>query len=261
MPPNASENALQTVLRHVGLRGAVIVALGVVVLGWGLAHVAASPGTEVSVLWGLARYTKSKPTMNDERGRCVAALDTAAMREERSRFGSSPSVSTSDAGVTRGKGDSADLDEPFLLEFDVDDTTALYGGLRQGLRPIGGLISPVITQVGIYTFVPAKVLIDVFSAGSLGPLLETSLNRKRAHFEVHFLPNKKVHLLGFVDARIASFLPQHRTERGVEFTVFPEPTMISRVAVLIPLQRVTRMNWRTLTDSPDATIVLQVAVK
>jgi hypothetical protein len=53
---------LSSILKLYGLPAAFAAAILAALLAlcvWGLAHFSAKPGTEVSVLWGLARYTKA----------------------------------------------------------------------------------------------------------------------------------------------------------------------------------------------------------
>lgn len=62
------QSALNLLIRHIGIRGFLITTVTVVLVISGVAHWAAKPGSEVTVLWGLARYTKdgAQPQAVDE---------------------------------------------------------------------------------------------------------------------------------------------------------------------------------------------------
>ena len=62
-------DALSTLLTRFGAK-AVFAGLLVAIVVWGLAHLSAAPGAEVSVLWGIASYTKrsEQSRQNDNDG-------------------------------------------------------------------------------------------------------------------------------------------------------------------------------------------------
>jgi hypothetical protein len=241
---------LSKLLDKYGLARIIIaVLIGFIVL-WALAHLAAAPGGNVSVLWGLVQYTKSKSdtstvTHSTPDAERTKQQQTLSQHQEMSR---GPAEIPDDLGVIHG-----------ITPKTSDQTLKSLRAKRQ-LRPLEALESGrsvAETPRGTYFF------IFYFALGAargkmveeLGAQVVSRFTSSNAYFEIHLLKVGSPIILGFTaesDAvRVGSPTPEIRK---VSIAPLPWEKMTSLLS--LPADRIVTAKTRTLSLSKKESIYI-----
>ncbi len=233
---------------------AIIVALFVASSIWGLAHIAASPGTEVSVLWGLVKYTK--PANVQTANSHSSATQQQSKKEE----------------PASKKEQVSDL-LPIALEIQSNLSTKDYQkaivALRTArkIRELNSLESgkyPSELPSGSYFFASIVYLSGRSNEDIKKNILSGSVNRfrNRSTFEIHSLSGSGMHVVGFLSESDAARISHLSgiTSQEIILTPFLWGSMTSLVS--IPIDRIESSNHREIQISNDEVhIVMDIKVK
>jgi hypothetical protein len=212
--------------KRLGVAGVIAGAIATGVFAtciWALAHLAAAPGTQVSVLWGLAAYTKS-PTQPDGPSTSPPAPASPALQ--------TPPVPSSEALPA----DPQVVPSPATLEVTHGLRTDSYldavaelrasSGLRE-LRPIESDRPIHESPLGTFFIVLGPWLRTDQSSQGSEALLKNRVSRfqgnSRSFFEVHHRTIGQVLLIAYLvesDADRIRFLAGDHT---FQLTVAPRP--------------------------------------
>lgn len=168
---------------------------------WTLAHFAASPGTEVSILWGLARYTKS---MDKKSESTTSAIDLNSSKKTAQEI-----INKNDSSFvpislfTKYDLSKANFDK-FIVDYRKENNIREIQLMESG-KPARQLSD------GIFSFVQYFFLtyeyVSLFENDYKHFLLNMATNRFRMsdhEFEIHFINKDKIILLGYANRKDAS---------------------------------------------------------
>lgn len=223
------------------------------------AHFAASPGTEVSILWGLVRYTKSPDNH----------LESSSLKSEKSylqdvKNNNSQKKDTSFLPLslfTKYNLAKSDIGQ-FIISYRKENNIREIQTLESG-KP-ARLLSDGFYSF-IFSFAISSETVFGFNIDFKELLLNMRTQRYRSsenEFEIHFINKEKIMLLGFVnkkDASDISFLSGKNSHSVIlsplyfsDFTTF----------VAIPIDRIIYSNDRSIEVSKKEWYhVLEVNVK
>jgi hypothetical protein len=240
---------------------AIMVALFVAFSIWGLAHIAASPGTEVSVLWGLAKYTK--PT-NVQTANYHSSATQQQNKKEETAFKKEEPASK--------KEQVSDL-LPIALEIQNNLSTKNYQKAivafrtAHKIRELNALESGKPASElpsGTYFFASVVYLEGRSNEDLKKHILVGSVDRFRskATFEIHSLTGNGMHVVGFISesevARISHL--SGITSQEIVLAPFLWGSMTSLVS--IPIDRIESSKYRNIQISNDEErMVIDLKVK
>lgn len=233
---------------------AIIAALLLAFSIWGLAHIAASPGTEVSVLWGLVKYTKP------------ANFQTANSY-------SSATQPQSKKSETAPKKEQVSVLPPIALEIQNNlskkDSQKAIVALRTArkIREFNSLESGKNVSAlpsGSYFFVSFDYLTGRSNEELKKNILSGRVYRFRSWstFEIHSLAGNGMYIVGFISesdaARISNLSGINSQE--IILASFLWGSMTSLVS--IPFDRIESSTYRNIQISSDEEhLVMDIKVK
>lgn len=235
---------LSDILKKYGIK-AIVFATVFAISVWALAHFAAAPGTEVSVLWGLVRYTKS--------------LD-----KETEYFSKNPiknyDKTTADSIIQKNDTTFAPISIFTKYDLKKEDVEKFINDYRNKnkVREIqimeSGKPAKDLTD-GIYSFVESyafSIFLPEYNYNYKSFLLNWTSNRFRndvSEFEIHFINKDKIILLGFTNRRDASDISYLKGNTTYSILLSPSYFGDFTTFVAIPVDRIISSSDRTITIS------------
>ncbi len=228
---------------------AIVAAIAMAICVWGFAHSTAAPGTEVSVLWGLVRYTKSdSPEFPSSRTRLPRA-DSAITSIDQQIITAGISITNAvDLAIVTGVADTnyAEVVTALRKERRLREMTAYESSKSLGDIP-----------AGCYGFL---------FAGGMGRWSIKTYPIDRYNFglpwiEVHFL-HSGAELLVFTTEKEAGTIASLPGNTEHHISVVARPVGDMRTLVLLPISRVIAAEEREMQFSVDyVTLALEMTVK
>jgi hypothetical protein len=204
------------------------------VVVWILAHLAAAPGTEVSVLWGLVKYTKAPVAMT---------LENKPFRLTLGQIDSkTPTAKT--LVVKNGVSDENrdDILQSLRNERHLRELTFVESGKEiQDLPP------------GTYSFLAARCLDTDTSKQIFGSSARYPNNPM--YFEIQNTLDDGPHLIAYVNEVHAAAVSKLTGETAHDILAFPRPGVQMTSLVSIPFARVQNSKLRELQISQDVKVV------
>lgn len=241
---------LSQLLNKYGLAPIIIVVLIGFFFLWGLAHLAAAPGGNVSVLWGLVQYTKSKP----ETSTFTYSTPVAEPTKQQQTLSQHQEISR----------ESAEIPEDFgvingITPETLDETLKSLRAKRQ-LRPLEALESGRLV-----TETPRGTYFFVFYTGlraAKGEMVKTldaqNVSRFRktdSYFEIQLLKVGSPIIICFTaesDAvRVGSPTPEIRK---ISIATIPWEKMTSLLS--LPSGRIVTAKPRVLSPSEERSVTI-----
>lgn len=234
---------LSKLLDKYGLARIVIAVLVGFTVLWAIAHFTTAPGGNVSVLWGLTQYTKSKPDTSTVTHTSPGA-EPAKQQQKPSKhqeISREPAEIPDDVVVIHG-----------ITERTSDQTIKSLRGKRK-VRPLEALESGrsmAVTPRGTYFFIfysalraPQDNLVEKLDA-----LTVERFGEFNAYFEIHFLKVGSPIIIGFAsesDAiRVGSPAPEIQ-----KISIAPVPWEKMTSLLSLPADRVVMAEPRTIALS------------
>lgn len=225
---------------------------------WGLAHWAASPGSEVSVLWGLVKYTKSGQPLEH------SPHDQLSVK----RIDKSKSGASSDMAKAKTTLPPITIEvQSGITEMNVQQVLQTLRSKRS-LRQLstfesGKLISELPTGTFFFTLA-AWIQDHPFSniPTIIKYLSASRFKRYHSDIELHFRSDHDIWLVGFTNETDAASISHLTGESDHKILFSPSlwGTMTSLVSV--PIDRIQSSRKREIQASPDNRFdVLEVVVK
>ncbi len=248
-------DVLSQILRRYGslaISVAFLLALVVCVV----THLVATPGTEVSVLWGLIRYTKApaavahiSSVVNRAHGQADAEPATTRTRAATpTPESTNPSPEPTTPAGLLAKGGGLDVKPDTVLrslrEFrKLRELTAVESGKRVQEVP-----------VGTYFFVPTSYLsTSPFCPTFSQAVLQAPAQRYRAgnsDFEIHNTEGDGLQLIGFLDEIQAAILAKPADKAAHEILVSPASWAQMKCVVSIRISRMRESVDQRMEVSP-----------
>ncbi|MFH0990374.1 MAG: hypothetical protein V1799_10215 [bacterium] len=248
------DNFLSDVLQHYGGVSFLVVSLGAVVI-WALAHWAASPGTEVSILWGLVKYTKPNHGEHKNSGfPTPPALDVTSLKVKSFLplpvlpqiallVNSSLTLKTSEKALSKIRKQCK------LRELNTFETG----------KPISKL------PHGTYFFVNGWSITGDSAKIVKTALLESKCERIASSinkFEVHYISDGMFYLVCFLSNAEAAKISQLSGDTLVSIVAFPRYQQDMTSLVIVPVDRIQSCNQRTLQLSKyDEVYILDIIMQ
>jgi hypothetical protein len=241
---------LSKLLDKYGLARIVIAVLIGFIALWALAHFTAAPGGNVSVLWGLVQYTKSKPdtstvTYSTPGAEPTKQQQTLSQNQEMSR---GPAEVPDELSVIHG-----------ITERTSDQTLRSLRAKRQ-LRPLEALESGrsmAETPRGTYFFIfylglraPQGRLVEKLGAQNVNRFGEGN-----AFFEIHLLKGGSPIILGFTSESDAVRIVSP-TRQIQKISIAPVPWEKMTSLLSLPADRIVTAKTRTLNLSERESIYI-----
>jgi hypothetical protein len=236
---------------------AILFAVVLALLAWGLAHFAASPGTEVSVLWGLAKYTK--PSVHKE-----AYLPNAAPRA--TSLADNTTIARSDSSHDLPPIDIETL--PAMSRKEYEKTLASLR-VKRGLRELTTLESgKKIAELPInsYFFTSSVYLRSVpnetFESRVISAIAARFRTVKSNYFELHSTKTNGLCLIGIVTESDAARISQLSGKVAKDIVLSPCPWATMTTLVTLPIVRIESCAAREIEPSQDDSYrVLDIRLK
>lgn len=234
----------------------ILFALVFSIVIWFLAHIFASPGTEVSILLGLVRYTKSidknsdysKPSYNNN-NLVYPQKETVTSKKE--KFYSPISIMV-ESELSNSKKDDAIIH--FRKENNVRELNALESG-----KP------PRDLPDGIYSYVFASwISTDDFKSVKAVLLNLTSSRFKSmdSDFEIHYVNKDSILIIGFTNKKDASEISFLSGKESHSIIISPSYFGDFNTVVALPADRIISSKDRSIEVSKrNFYTVLDVIVK
>lgn len=250
MPDIASE-----VFRKYGL-AAILFAVVFAFLVWALAHFASAPGTEVTVLWGLAKYTKPDRTKE---------INPVSTDSHSSFKAQNPAVILPDSLHYSPPGDISTISQISASEFDK-----MLASLRakNGLRQLTTLESgKTVAELPTDSyFFLSTVYLRTYSPQTFESRVMTAVsNRYRAgstYFEIHSTRSNGLSLVGVTTESDAARISKLSGKPPQDIVLSPLPWGSMTTLVVLPVSRVQSCNDRDLqTSQNEEHRILDIKVK
>lgn len=233
-----------------GLVPLIVVVIFVFGVSWFIAHLAAAPGGNVSVLWGLFQYTKSKNgtstvTHSTPGAEPTKQQQTLSQHQEMSR---GPAEIPDNLGVIHG-----------ITPKTSDQTLNSLRAKRQ-LRPLEALESGrsvAETPRGTYFFIFYMALRADRGkmVEALGALNVARFGEAKAYFEIHLLKVGSPIIIGFAAESDAVRVGSPTLEvRKISIAPVPWEKMTSLLS--LPADRIVTARTRTLSLSERESIYI-----
>ncbi len=248
---------LSDIFKKYGIK-AVVFASVFAILVWAFAHFAAAPGTEVSVLWGLVRYTKSMDKESEYSSKNPVEYNNK----------------TTEDGIIQKK-DTVFSPISIFTKYDLnkDDVDEFINDYRNKnkVREIqimeSGKPAKELSD-GIYSFIESfafSIFLPRYNNNYKSFLLNWTTSRFRnsdSEYEIHFINKDKIILLGFTNRKDASDISylSGRTKHSILLspTYFGDFTTF----VAIPVDRIISSYDRTITISQNKFYyILEASIK
>ena len=237
--------------RYGGL--AILLSLMCAFIIGGLAHWAASPGSEVSVLWGLVKYTKPDK------------IDSPSSLPDTSRQKSTQPIdgAKKDAGVVPFS--PIHIDVTFDLKTEDVEQAILFLRTKHRLREIDVLESgKTVAELprGTYFFVLASWIDNYGLAQDLVTRIRTlkpdRLRSSRRYFEFHLIDDGSLRIVGFLTGREASGISLLTSQKSKSLVLSPHFCGDLNSLVSIPVSRIESSHSREMFvggDESSSTVV------
>lgn len=249
---------LSDVFKKFGIKS-VLFALAFSIAIWVLAHFAASPGTEVSILWGLVRYTKSLGIQIESTKSNDVGSPSKLTKNNLANKNDSVFVPTSI--FTKYNLSKAEVNR-FIIDYRKENNIREIQVMESG-KPARELSD------GIYSFIQSFALtsdiVALYENDYKYFLLNMATNRFRtseSEFEIHFVSRDKIALLGYVNKKEASDITFLSGETPRSIIVSPFYFGDFNTLVVIPVDRIILANDRRIEISKSEwQYVLEATIK
>lgn len=224
---------------------AILFAVVFAFLVWGLAHFASASGTEVTVLWGLARYTKPGATRDN------IALSTEA---HPARSNEKPPVTLLDTSQYTPTRDITII--PHISAGQFDNTLASIRS-QLGLRQLTALESGkmiIELPAGSYFFLASTYFGYCGRKTFESCLMNIVANRFRTtswYFEIHSTISNGLYLVGFTSESDAARISQLSGKPLQDIVLSAIPWGSMNTLVTIPASRIQSCSTRDLEFSEN----------
>lgn len=208
---------------------AVVVAVISAFLIWLLAHWAAEPGREVSVLWGFVKYTKSSPT-STVRDTSVPSQPPSTVRDTSV---SSPPQKSKEEDNKQSSSGSLPQSGPFIKTgVGKENRSAILKSLRndRNLRELTAVESGKKIQelpAGTYFFILSGIVFNPYPGESLlkrvSELRADRFPSNNDYFEMQNTREGELHLIAYVNELNAAEISKPATTTTREIMVSPHP--------------------------------------
>jgi hypothetical protein len=225
---------------------------------WGLAHWAASPGSEVTVLWGLVKYTKSaeplRQSTTDQSRSMTLNEQKIPGRSDTTKASVTLQPITIDAqsGVTGKQAAQA-----------IKSLRAKYGLRELSTFESGKKVSELPSGTFCFTLLPwIEDSRSINLAARVGSLTAFRYKRYDSDIEVHLTSHSGIRVIGFTsesDAASVSHL-SGESSHGILLSAVPWGTMTTLVSM--PVDRIQSSHAREIQASTKERFdVLELVVK
>jgi len=234
---------------------AVVFAVVFALLVWLLAHWAAAPGKEVTVLWGFVKYTKGSLT-STVRDPSFSSRTQQSKEEDKSQI-SSGSFPQTDLFVKHGvvKQNRGAILKSLRSDRNLRELTAVESGRRVRDLPAGTyffLLGPWLTD-----YSPNETL-----STRVSELRADRFQSGKDYFEMHNTREGELHLICYMNEFHAADISKLSGTTTREVMVSPYPWGQLTSLVSIPVQRIQRSESRSVQTSEEEQITaLDVKVK
>jgi len=237
----------------------IIIAIVLAIVIWFIAHISAAPGTEVSILWGLVRYTKP---IDDNKSGLTTERENNPIEKNEETKSSDKDSSFSPISIFIKYNLTKNKLEKFLTKIRAENKVRELKTMETGKEAfelpdgIYSFISALLFDSGFYRSIslslPNKPL--PFYRFIRLTLLHERLSRYRrqdSDFEIHFIDKQNILVLGFTtekDAAEISYL------NGVDkHSIIMSPAIFGEFSslVVIPANRIIDSNSRSIDVSKD----------
>lgn len=249
---------LSDIFKKFGIKS-VLFALAFSVAIWTLAHFAASPGTEVSILWGLARYTKS---MDKESESSTSDFDLNSPKQtEEDIINKNDSSFVPISLFTKYDLTKADVDK-FIIDYRKENNIREIQLMESG-KPARQLSDGIFSFIE-YFFLTYKY-VSLFGNDYKNFLLNLATNRFRMsdiEFEIHFINKDKIVLLGYTNRKDASDITFLSGKISHSIILSPHYFGDFNTLVVIPVNRIIFAKDRRIEISKNERYrVLETTIK
>ena len=238
---------------------AIILSIVFAIVIWGFAHWTAAPGSEISVLWGLAKYTTRLPEPSVEKPSFpVAAKTEIDHSENRQKEGKKFSPELPQIYPTIYHNISNEKVESTLSNLRSDrklrELTAIESGKKIQNLP-----------AGTYFYLsPFRITNNPKYETLLYEVKQSSATRYQFHqryYELHNMREGGLHIIGFVSEIQATDISElSGNERQAVFSPYPWEQMTSLVS--LPINRIKESQDRSINISKDKELtVLDIVVE
>ena len=212
---------------------------------WSLAHWTAAPGTEVSVLWGFVKYTKTDALRSPlgAIGRQLGGEKSAPVGEPHGsltaislevQHGASVSTAQSSLVPLRSKRQLRNLTFAESGRTVQETPPGTYFFVRAS-----SLLPPRLAGRSYYEFVTQFMRLTVSRYGT-----------PKSDLEIHYVLGGQPMVVVFVDETTASRITQLSGKEDREFMATPNAAKSMTSVVSLPLGRIKRATWRVAEESP-----------
>ena len=234
---------------------AVVFALIFAFFVWFLAHWAAAPGREVSVLWGFVKYTKSSPTSTVANS-SFSSRTREGKVEDNSQI-SSDTLPQLNLFVKHGvaKQDRSAILKSLRSDRNLRELTAVESGKRIRDLPAGTYF--FLSSVWLSENSPKETLLISVSGAHADRYPAT-----KNYFEMHNTKNGDLHLIGYLNEFYAAEISKLSGTTIREVMVSPYPWGQSTSLVSIPVKRVQHSEPRNIQASEEEKLeALDIKIK
>jgi len=253
-----------SIYRDYGIWALVAIVVGLLIL-WVISHVVATPGSEVSILWGITSYTKkpSSENMNEE---------ALPVKTESERKNESTLATTNEIYIGRGNHQPIDLKIYYNAAHNIDsiiESIRANNKLRrlsqtEPLRKIGDL--PADTYFFLNS---AYIQLSNSSISKTKTLYNEIINRKPTRFrdfkwffEFQKYNTNDIYLIGYISEIDASDIFRLDGETEHKILVFGYPTDKMDVLVLLPINRILQSEAGSIAlDTKEGVPILDIIIK
>ncbi|MHB9098782.1 MAG: hypothetical protein ACYC5X_13280 [Syntrophales bacterium] len=260
--------------------GILSVALAILAasLIWFLAHWAASPGTEVSVLWGLVKYTKPADIHLISSHNDGTKLPAAKANTSVSPLTSLPNDGTKLPAAKANTSfvpstDSSDL-TPMTIELKDRITSKDYEKVMVKLRETHKLreltaleSGKVMSEIpsGTFFFMSFLYITSSSYQSAKATMLSKDAERfrnDRSYIEVHNISRDGIYIIGFLTESDAAQISVLSGTVPHTVVVTPIPWGSMTTLVSLPLDRIISSGYRIIQASKDVSVpILDIKVK
>lgn len=262
--PRAADTLTDAVVKKYGVPGIVVAAAGGVIfaaLVWGAAHFTAAPGTPVSILWGFVQYTKEGALRGIE-APPPSAIEAPLAKSAARTAQPPPPVSEALQRATTpvlprviypkaGQNHEAAI-ASLVKEYGLRDLEPLESGRAISETPRSTKFYVSAAFVAEYLATPRD-----WSRIKVAPA-----TTPRSDFLAFLLQSGTFLLVAYCSESDAARLSSTAIDRSATFTVSPEPWTQMKVLILLPSDRIAKLDYRALNAGPAAPYaVLDIRLK
>lgn len=246
---------------------------------WLFAHWAASPGAEVSVLWGLVKYTKPAGDIHlisspNEGTKLPTAKTNTSVAPSISSHNDSAKLPAAKANTSVvPSADSSDL-TPMTIELKDRITSKDYEKVMVKLRETHKLRELTALESGkVISEIPSGTFFFLYFAyitsSSYQSAKANMLSRDgerfrsdRSYIEVHSISRDSIYIIGFLTESDAAQISVLSGKMPHTVVVTPIPWGSMTTLVSLPLDRIISSGSRIIQASKDVSVpILDIKVK